>query len=431
MTYNGEKINDYSNGYCVRFADDICIMARTENDAKIFLERVKDFVTARGLTLSEKKTKIVNIKNGFDFLSRFYCKIDGVIRCIPSESAVKKFVTEVEELIFSNKENWSQKKLIQALNLKINGFVTYHKCEEATETFRYLDVVISALILRMLKDLYPNLTKEQLLKKYWKEDSQKRNIFTLTSNKNINLNCMADTILVNERKIDVSKNIFLNRGYYEELEKNKDIQNIVGKYKKIWDKQDGKCYICSKAITKEQEKTIIYKKDSKDKSIKNIAYVHEYCKDSIIECIKIENDNMNSINIKELLSEINNKKKNRKESKFIKLTDYFHNVHKNKVILTFKGIEKILGFKLCESAYKYASYFSNNKDGMISESWRKQGFKLTKIDMQNQKLEFTRVEFKRSKVQIPKFLYKTDLPMELVEEVKSFFLYLQEKYRIS
>ena len=39
------------------------------------------------------------------------------------------------------------------------------------------------------------------------------------------------------------ENGFLDREYFEELENHKDIQNCVGRYKKIWDRQEGKCYI--------------------------------------------------------------------------------------------------------------------------------------------------------------------------------------------
>lgn len=168
----GNDIKDYKNGYCIRFADDICISARTKEDAEQFLEEIKKFVAKRGLKLSDNKTKIINIKKeGFEFLARFYLYQDGFLKCIPSDRAVKNFINEMEELIFSNKKNISQKKLIQKVNAKITGFSTYHRYEDSLEVFKYLDVIINALLLKFMKEIYPNSTMEQLQKKYWKKDS--------------------------------------------------------------------------------------------------------------------------------------------------------------------------------------------------------------------------------------------------------------------
>lgn len=428
----GEKITDFKNGFCIRFADDLCITARTREDAEKLKKELVSFASERGLKISENKTKIVNIKEGFEFLSRFYCKVDGVIRCIPSQKAVDKFEKEVEELIFANKGKWTQSKLIQVLNAKISGFATYHKCEESMEIFKHLDVVINAFLLKMMKELYKNTKSEQLIKKYWKVDSFGRNIFTIPNNKEKALRNMADTVLITEHKIDTSRNVFLDRDYFEELEKHKDIQNCVGKYKKIWDRQEGKCYICSKEIKMEQSKEIIFKRCSKDKTIRNIAYVHTYCKDSVVEYVNIEDEDINTINLREILSDIENRtpQKSKKESKFINLTAYFHNLRKNNVTLTFKDIEKILKFKLCDSAYKYRTYFFNNKEGMIGETWISQGYKISNLDIENEKIEFTRFDFRRNKIIIPKFLYRIDLQPEMIEETNRFFLHLQEKYRL-
>ena len=35
-----------------------------------------------------------------------------------------------------------------------------------------------------------------------------------------------------------------------------------------------------------------------------------------------------------------------------------------------------------------------------------------------------------TKVVIPKFLYRTDLCMDAVEEIKTFFKHIEEKYRL-
>lgn len=243
---------------------------------------------------------------------------------------------------------------------------------------------------------------------------------------------MEDTILVKEHRIDTSKNIFIDREYFEEISKRNEINNVIGKYRRVWDKQEGKCYICKTKIEIEQEKTIMYKRGKRDKSTKNIAYIHKSCEAAQIQYVKIEDRDIKEVEVRDIIKEIIPKnKKSKKESKFIKLTEYFHNLKKNKVTLKFSDIERISGVKLCDSAYKYRTYFTNKQEGSIGEFWRNQGYKVSKIDLENKKISFERVEFKRTKVVIPKFLYRNDLPMELVSEIKTFFLHIQEKYRLS
>jgi len=54
--------------HVIRYADDIIITARTPEIAINNKKLLSEFLTERGLSLSEKKTKVTNIKDGFDFL---------------------------------------------------------------------------------------------------------------------------------------------------------------------------------------------------------------------------------------------------------------------------------------------------------------------------------------------------------------------------
>ena len=67
---------------------------------------------------------------------------------------------------------------------------------------------------------------------------------------------------------------------------------------------------------------------------------------------------------------------------------------------------------------------------MIGETWTSQGYKISNLDLENEKIEFTRFDFRRSKIIIPKFMYRLDLQPEMIEEANRFFLHLQEKYRL-
>lgn len=52
----------------VRYADDFIITGKTREQIEAIVPSVKQWLSKRGLELSEEKTRIVNIVNGFDFL---------------------------------------------------------------------------------------------------------------------------------------------------------------------------------------------------------------------------------------------------------------------------------------------------------------------------------------------------------------------------
>jgi RNA-directed DNA polymerase len=52
---------------------------------------IKDFLTGRGLELSDEKTIITHIDNGFDFLGWNFRKYKGILLVKPSRKSIDKF----------------------------------------------------------------------------------------------------------------------------------------------------------------------------------------------------------------------------------------------------------------------------------------------------------------------------------------------------
>ena len=82
--YNGMPVSDYANGNLVRFADDIFLSAKSREDAEKTVGITRNFLAERGLQVSEEKTKVVSVYQGFDFISRHYVKENGHIHVTPS-----------------------------------------------------------------------------------------------------------------------------------------------------------------------------------------------------------------------------------------------------------------------------------------------------------------------------------------------------------
>ena len=96
-TKNGKEIRHKIN--LVRYADDFIITGDSED---ILREEVKpliaNFLAERGLTLSEEKTLVTHIDNGFDFLGFNVRKYNGTLLTKPSKDRVKKFTANCSRI---------------------------------------------------------------------------------------------------------------------------------------------------------------------------------------------------------------------------------------------------------------------------------------------------------------------------------------------
>ncbi|MDD1438230.1 reverse transcriptase N-terminal domain-containing protein, partial [Dolichospermum sp. ST_sed10] len=69
----------------IRYADDMVIILRPQDDATEILDKISQFLAERGMKVSEKKTKLTAATDGFDFLGwHFKVQKNGKFRCVPS-----------------------------------------------------------------------------------------------------------------------------------------------------------------------------------------------------------------------------------------------------------------------------------------------------------------------------------------------------------
>lgn len=76
--------------------------------------------------------------------------------------------------------------------------------------------------------------------------------------------------------------------------------------------------------------------------------------------------------------------------KFQKLMNFFKENQANEIGLTYDEIEKIIEFKLCDSAYKYKPYWSPTKTHTITRAWIESGWKISHLEL-GQYIKFKRV----------------------------------------
>jgi len=128
--------------YLVRYADDFIITGNSkellENEVKPL---VRNFLAERGLTLSEEKTTITHIEDGFDFLGFNFRKYDDKLFVKPARKSIKAFLKGIREIIRSN-PTVAAYVLIEMLNPKIRGWVNYYRHVVSSEIFKAVDHAI-------------------------------------------------------------------------------------------------------------------------------------------------------------------------------------------------------------------------------------------------------------------------------------------------
>lgn len=171
-----EKVN-----VCV-YADDFIITGGTK---KVLENKVKPaveaFLSERGLSLSQEKTKITHIDEGFDFLGMNIRKYNGKLIIQPAKSSVKRLLANIREKIKRNKTAKTE-NLIYLLNPVIRGWTNYYRHVCSKWIFSYVDSMIFQAIWRWAVRRHPNKGTRWVKDKYFRANKLRNWIFYGKSN---------------------------------------------------------------------------------------------------------------------------------------------------------------------------------------------------------------------------------------------------------
>jgi RNA-directed DNA polymerase len=274
----------------VRYADDFIITGRTkellENEAKPL---VVEFLKERGLTLSEEKTRVTHIKDGFDFLGWNVRKYGGKLLIKPSKKNVKAFLDDIRETVKANKTA-KQANLIGLLNPKIRGWANYHKVAVAKRTFYHVDSEVWKTLWQWAKRRHPHKQSPWIKAKYFKTKGNRNWVFAAdTSAKNggqriMELAKAGDVKIQRHVKIRGEANPFdpKQETYFEDRLGLKMKDSLAGQVKwyRLWWSQDKECPICHEKITKEagwHVHHILPKSEGGKDNLSNLVMVHPNC----------------------------------------------------------------------------------------------------------------------------------------------------------
>ena len=196
----------------VRYADDFIVTANSEETAREIRDMIIAFLKERGLELSDSKTLITNINEGFDFLGWNFRKYNGKLLIKPSKKSIKKFTESISQTINKGMA-WSQEVLIAKLNPIIRGWANYHNSVVSSEVFQTLDHRIWELLWRWAKRRHPNKSKDWIVNKYWKRSTSRRWNFRTEINR---LLLLSKTRIYRYIPLKLQMNPFLDMDYFHE-----------------------------------------------------------------------------------------------------------------------------------------------------------------------------------------------------------------------
>ncbi|WP_268765888.1 group II intron maturase-specific domain-containing protein, partial [Methanosarcina mazei] len=139
----------------VRFADDLVVTADSPETALEIIDVIQAFLDPRGLKLSEEKTLVTNISEGFNFLGWNFRKYKGKLLPKPSKDSQKEIIKKIRDVLHKAKA-WDQDRLIQTLNPIIRGWAEYHNHAVSSAIFNKLDEIVYNMLISWAKRRHSN-----------------------------------------------------------------------------------------------------------------------------------------------------------------------------------------------------------------------------------------------------------------------------------
>ena len=174
----GMKIN------FIRYADDFVVTAaHKETLEKLVIPEIKKFLIPRGLELSEEKTKIVHINEGFNFLGQNMRKYNNKLITQPEKESIKRFKEKVKKII---KQHWGTETqiMIKRLNAVIRGWSYYHRYVQSGRVFYWLQFLINKMLISWAKKRHRKRSLRWIWNHYWNISKTKRKFSCKVKNEN-------------------------------------------------------------------------------------------------------------------------------------------------------------------------------------------------------------------------------------------------------
>ncbi|MDE1675087.1 group II intron reverse transcriptase/maturase [Nocardia gipuzkoensis] len=158
----------------VRYADDFVVLVHgTREQTRALRAEVSDVLAPLGLRLSEAKTSVVHLDEGFDFLGfriqRFRKRgtlNKWVVYTYPSKKALASIIGKVRDSTRKNAAR-SLANLLRKLNPMIRGWCTYFRHAASSATFDYLTAFTWRRVWQWTRKRHPKTSARKLRRQFF------------------------------------------------------------------------------------------------------------------------------------------------------------------------------------------------------------------------------------------------------------------------
>lgn len=274
----------------VRYADDFII---TGSSRELLEEVIKpwiiQFLATRGLRLSEAKTRIIHINEGFDFLGWNFRKYSGKLLIKPSKKNAQAFYEKLRKTIGEN-IGIKQEQLIQLLNPMLRGWAQYHSPVVAKEAFSRMEALLFWRLRRWAKRRHQKKNDAWISRKYWRSIDGRSQVFAADiethegTKGRLDLYSLQSTPIIRHKKIKGTYHPYDPQWemYGETLRQERMLESMS--YRKEWIRlyvdQKGLCAVCGNAMDMDtgwHDHHLDYRVNGGSNALGNRVLLHPTC----------------------------------------------------------------------------------------------------------------------------------------------------------
>jgi RNA-directed DNA polymerase len=279
----------------VRYADDLVVFCTSRAEAEQTITDLRVWLAPRGLTLSEEKTRIVHLTEGFDFLGfnvRLYsiatAKAGAKLFIKPSKASVQKMRDRLRQE-WHSLTGVNVRAVIQRLAPTITGWANYYKTGVSAKTFASLDHYLIKRAWHYTKRQHPTKSAQWRYAKYFgRRNSRRADRWVFGDSESgkylpkFSWTKIQRHVLVKQDASPDDANLAV---YWQHRAQQTTKMSLHPKYHWLAAQQQYRCPVCGESLATgesiERHHIILNKNDPARDEPRNIRLVHLYCHQQI------------------------------------------------------------------------------------------------------------------------------------------------------
>jgi len=264
----------------IRYADDFVVTAPSKEILEIYvIPKLLQFLSGRGLTLNQDKTRMVQRNQGFNFLGFTIRRYKDIVLVKPQKEKVQEHLQQLKHILITNRQT-TVEHLVHQLNPIIQGWANYYRYANAKETFNYVGHRLWWLLWQWANRRHPTKTAKWVKQHYYTQVGQRQMVF---GGGKINLRHPATTPIIRYSKVK-GRNTPHNptlKDYWRQRRKRQVAQQVNSRLKQsILKQQDYICGQCNAPFLRPDTihfHHIVPRKQGGSDAPHNRIALHSYC----------------------------------------------------------------------------------------------------------------------------------------------------------